>query len=781
MKRLLVLFFCLFSIATYPKSSASAVYNVSSFDEPAVEVSLLAEEKQEDIHRRSYASAYFSNLNNNFPVNSHGTCSFTSLSMLLSYYDSFWGEAFVDDRYEEQSHFVIDESFGDRYGPGFCTESPGVTPEPLSDVSSLSYSQYFAYSKAHRDIYLQSALISTASDVFGWPISGNIDNPFALSFSQMERLISRYRCSDGSLLTDKMRFIALPKNYDSYDVETFVCEAIETGNPVLLNVVVNPNSDHEYRHTVLAYDFLFSDARKDIYVHPGWHGVDGRKALTHVSLKQLSKNTAFSAKDFLGDCVIESALRFERLSNWEPSENYIDNYGCSYAPQGMFYPHNLRQISANYLDYQPVFEWDSLEAEEWRGIFDVWSEVTLLNAKYEVLDYRVYRHGDRGYYSIPMSAWKRLLLDTSSEYYILIYLRSNEYGLGEEASLFRTFKKPSHYSSANHFESKLLGLGPSRESNATFHIGNFNFDASWRGCSKKPSGNLIISANEKSPSSYFEFSFDRPILRMDIYASILLPNKLSSVGVYVAREKEEEWELAYSNLPNSDVFETMWREMPFNTPVKMIRIVVRHALWPFIEKPKTNSAALLDVAEFAFWDRLPVSGFEAPYEPETWNKLGVVDVANCYAYALDCQVSLNDGKDWRNCPIGGAVCGKYNGYTSAETMREGMKIDFGFFFGVDPEGPEICKYVKEVGRFDLCPDGMYKVVCFYTEGKDYHWYRQNPDGFWSHKNGFGEATDRDFSPAEERIIDPLLCERGAVYQTLLGYFAVRPFGVHYEG
>lgn len=39
-----------------------------------------------------------------------------------------------------------------------------------------------------------------------------------------------------------------------------------------------------------------------------------------------------------------------------------------------------------------------------------------------------------------------------------------------------------------------------------------------------------------------------------------------------------------------------------------------------------------------------------------------------------------------------------------------------------------------------------------AHGYDYHWYRQNSDGSWSHKTGTGAVTNQDYS--KKIIMDP---------------------------
>ena len=52
---------------------------------------------------------------------------------------------------------------------------------------------------------------------------------------------------------------------------------------------------------------------------------------------------------------------------------------------------------------------------------------------------------------------------------------------------------------------------------------------------------------------------------------------------------------------------------------------------------------------------------------------------------------------------------------------------------------------------------------------DYHWYRQDADGMWSHKMGQTPATNRDNS--NNLITDPAAANRGA-YTNFCGYFCV---------
>ncbi len=89
----------------------------------------------------------------------------------------------------------------------------------------------------------------------------------------------------------------------------------------------------------------------------------------------------------------------------------------------------------------------------------------------------------------------------------------------------------------------------------------------------------------------------------------------------------------------------------------------------------------------------------------------------------------------------------------------------------------------------VCPEGTYKIALVYycesTEGIEhtgFHWYRQNPDGTWSHKSGQMPISSMDYGDCEgirHVITDPLVCNRVCRdddecfdYNMFGGYYAV---------
>src|SRR5579871_5831857 len=148
---------------------------------------------------------------------------------------------------------------------------------------------------------------------------------------------------------------------------------------------------------------------------------------------------------------------------------------------------------------------------------------------------------------------------------------------------------------------------------------------------------------------------------------------------------------------------------------------------------------------------LPVSGSEPTYDPASWNKPGVVTTNNCYAYATN-QMTGTFPQPGKNS-------------------------------GTEPTPPYTCDNVTTgavgdglaKGECDkACPAGSYKVALVIdpsVDNNDFHWYRQDSNGNWSHKPGGTDATNLDNSG--KPITDPRNADRGG-YTTFCGCFCVDP-------
>lgn len=193
---------------------------------------------------------------------------------------------------------------------------------------------------------------------------------------------------------------------------------------------------------------------------------------------------------------------------------------------------------------------------------------------------------------------------------------------------------------------------------------------------------------------------------------------------------------------------------------------------------------------YNLWNR---SGSEPKYEPGKWNKLGHKLSHNCYEYALNDY----NNKDAEKCLERINYCRNNKCYNNKgkelKTPREIcsnllMKSQPGYYRGFSRvsknekncdtyinrtllDNPEIYMIPNNSIK---CQKGYYKISLVSAPGQDYHYYRQDKDGYWSHKNGEGKATNLDSSG--NLIIDPKYCNRQTSstrnYSDFCGYFCV---------
>lgn len=170
---------------------------------------------------------------------------------------------------------------------------------------------------------------------------------------------------------------------------------------------------------------------------------------------------------------------------------------------------------------------------------------------------------------------------------------------------------------------------------------------------------------------------------------------------------------------------------------------------------------------------LALSGYEKEYSPSLWGGIAGRN-NNCYAYALNNQVYPGTNDLWYKQQPGEYANAETWNYSNEEEMRAAVLSDFAKYnedFGTN-------LVFQPIGKYDACPAGTYKVALVaYSNNWDYHWYRQDADGYWSHKPGTTPLTNLDNSG--NLIIDPETADRGG-YDLFLGFYAVSGWDNMYQ-
>jgi len=138
----------------------------------------------------------------------------------------------------------------------------------------------------------------------------------------------------------------------------------------------------------------------------------------------------------------------------------------------------------------------------------------------------------------------------------------------------------------------------------------------------------------------------------------------------------------------------------------------------------------------------PLSGSELEYEPDKYNKnLSIKETHNCYSYALGKIVKGLKSK---------AQPGYASGFSyilssdyDCEKFKDRLKSD-------NP--------MSYLQSFDeSCVAGFYKIFLALDVKNDYHWYKQDSNGYWSHKPGASNVINID---ADGNLIkNPVLSNR----------------------
>jgi hypothetical protein len=191
-----------------------------------------------------------------------------------------------------------------------------------------------------------------------------------------------------------------------------------------------------------------------------------------------------------------------------------------------------------------------------------------------------------------------------------------------------------------------------------------------------------------------------------------------------------------------------------------------------------------------------------PYKPEKWNdqgfyydkKMGYATYGdpnsiqyrtNCYAYAFDLKANPLTGKDFISCLDIGPFAmqpGMYCGLSCNEEIINNPEMLVGL---IEADAKALNYYFEKTGLYIPVKEGHWKVALVIAPTDengvyDYHWYRLNEDGTWSHKPGAFPVTNLDGSG--NIITDPKIANRNSIdgtlsYSIFVGYFEVGKCGI----
>jgi hypothetical protein len=159
----------------------------------------------------------------------------------------------------------------------------------------------------------------------------------------------------------------------------------------------------------------------------------------------------------------------------------------------------------------------------------------------------------------------------------------------------------------------------------------------------------------------------------------------------------------------------------------------------------------------------PRNGSEPPFEPEKWNnREAVTKTLNCYAYAFNffgnpIFIEKCEQNNYQGCrehfPQPGALNGDRDALNSVQ--RRNCSVVEKLMISDVPD-------IEKSSFYGQCPKGKSKIALVVDPGEDYHFYRLDPDGFWSHKDGSNKV--KRFDALRRRIFNPATASRDYRWQ-----------------
>lgn len=150
----------------------------------------------------------------------------------------------------------------------------------------------------------------------------------------------------------------------------------------------------------------------------------------------------------------------------------------------------------------------------------------------------------------------------------------------------------------------------------------------------------------------------------------------------------------------------------------------------------------------------PLNGYEPQYEPDRWNKRKELrETHNCFAYAMNVHdpKQVKDCLLDKNCNVPFHQPGSASGHPGFRTRR--LKTCPDMVARLLGDNPSM-KMTTFTGK---CPPHTSKIALVVDPDEDYHFFRQDSNGLWSHKPGGTAVTNVDAN--DKLIYDPLLASR----------------------
>lgn len=450
-----------------------------------------------------YAPYYFSKLTNNYGWNTKDSCGYIAMGMLLSFWDTYWDDNIIEEKYE------VAVKLDDEHVQS-AVESPGIKREPDA-IAMVSDSEYHAnvLNSNYQNEYFQFKLMSF----------GNIS-------------VGNYLMWHNDYIDVLNDYIYDYRGYDESEVEIFgttnnvrdtAILFIKLGIPVKLGIE---------GHAVVAYDY--NEKKDQIYCHFGW-GSD----LTHVTIESQGYT---EYKNLI-------AIRFK--NQHKHSNNYYYNtkgYDESLCSCSSVLPSKIENLAYHYLDYLPIFKWDSLINENWFEDIGLHHELSILDSNRNLIYTKTNIFGNE--YKLTEEEWKIAIDLPGSDFYIYIGIESDVDPYWDDYYYLQLFSEPTKYSN-NYTQIKPNDWGFEGRywfenegiKTSTFFRGSLQISTRRLRCGYIENSYIILSPRrENAGEAYFEMNFDRKVYAFMYSVCLWSKNEvLDGIATIEVKDENGNW------------------------------------------------------------------------------------------------------------------------------------------------------------------------------------------------------------------------------------------------
>lgn len=714
----------------------------------------------------NYASYYFYNLTENFGNNIFGTCSYVSIGMLLSFYDTYWDDAIIPEEYDAVANFNQSRQLGADFDllPSNIS-SPGIrfeSQDMLEDVISIEDYDYFI--EQNSNSYFQLKLLSLGKDCFG-DLYFDTEDELGMFATDFGQLLDYYLVDYLDYENSDFSITTIARN--ETNMKTKAVQNIENGMPVIINIELSNGEVH----SVIGYDY--DETNDEIYVHTGWRDEQNGIALTHVSLEQL------------GYEKITSVIAFEMNTYHVHCDNYLCSNGEEYCSCFYAIPNEITIVGGYYFDVHPTFKWISLFDEKWFEYSNLSISLSILDSEkhpYIELSYPLYSNT----FTLSDSEWTQIKQNLHDGFYAYLTLNSTDGTYWDDYWCRQFFEIPNTYSNVPYispdqyeFEEDVYPSELNKEDDSiwtefTEHIATngFEFETRRYRAGYIQDEYIVLSPiHEDINKAFIEYRFKSPVSRIDVSLSYWRdPNSewiTNSQTIALLQRLEGNNYVTELDLlaesTNLPVDRNSQRIYTINFEVATYRIRF-YMETEFVSSSDDNRGRIC-IGNMAFYpideNFMGLSGSELDFRNSS------VELSS-YAYAIDNYIGQLGYDDYANQQPGDFAKFKgesinTSGTTSA--MIDNFLLDYhvlNISLGQNLDA-------SPINRYGIPSDNSYKIAIV-TVGTTTYWFRQDSDGLWSYKpNNTSHAINVDFDG--NLIVDPYDCNLGN-YSKTVSYFEV---------